>query len=182
MAAVHFDGSLNFLDLFLPNRSLSSFDRAQAFLWHVYYYLESSEGNNPFDDEYSRANARKAPLLRKLTDAQISTENVDTLEEIAWGRKMSAQRNAFLQRLVSSTEYEKNAKASAPHFVSGTLSPVFHPTGCKLTRSGAPEGHRDIRRSRQQRQERESFGDEGAFMYYVPRRDLPLSITQKRGD
>ncbi|KAF8222598.1 hypothetical protein L208DRAFT_1413137 [Tricholoma matsutake] len=160
LAVIHFDGSLNFLDLFLPNRDLSSFDRAQAFLWLIYYYLESSDEHNPFGDGYSRANAGKAPFLRKLTDAQIGAENVDTSEEIAWGKKMSAQRNAFLQRLVSSTEYEKNAKASAPHFVS--------------------EGHSDFHRPRQQRQERERFRDEGAFMYYVPRRDLPLSVAQKK--
>lgn len=114
----------------MPNRDLSSFDRAQAFLWLVYYYLENS-AENPFSDDYSRANSGKAPFLRKLTDAQIGAENIDTPEEIAWGKKMSAQRNAFLQRLVSSTEYEKNAKASAPHFVSGTLSLVFR-CGCKL--------------------------------------------------
>lgn len=137
MASVHFDGFLNFLDLFLPSRYLSSLDRAQAFLWHIYYYLEGSEENNPFGDDYSRANAGKAPFLRKHTDGQIGAENVDTPEEIAWGRKMSAQRNAFLQRLVSSTEYEKNAKASAPHFVSGALSTIFsfYRTQTKMFRS-----------------------------------------------
>jgi len=110
------------LDLFLPKRDLSSFDRAQAFLWLVYYYLENSNEPNPFGDDYSRTNAGKAPFLHTLTDTQIEAENVDTPEEIAWGKKMSAQRNAFLQRLVSSSEYEKNARASAPHFVSGTFS------------------------------------------------------------
>jgi len=77
---------------------------------------------------------------------------------------MSAQRNMFLQRLVSSTEYEKNVRASAPHFVSVTS-----------------EGNRGHRRSRQQRPEREKSKDEGAFMYYVPRRDLP-SAQHRKGD
>jgi hypothetical protein len=112
------------LDLFLPNRDLSSFDRARAFLWLIYYYLESSDEPNPFSDDYSRAKPGKAPLLHKVTDAEIEAENVDTPEEIAWGKKMSAQRNMFLQRLVSSTEYEKNVRASAPHFVSGTSPSV----------------------------------------------------------
>jgi Ino eighty subunit 1 len=106
------------LDLFLP-RDLSSVDRARAFLWLIYHYLESPKPPNPFDDEYSRKNLGKAPFLRYLSDAAMEKENVDTPEEIEWGNMMSGQRNAFLQRLVSSMEYEKKAKTTAPHFVSG---------------------------------------------------------------
>lgn len=123
MAVVHFDGSLNFLDLFLPKKGLASADRARVFLWLIYHYLEDSDGPNPWDDEYSRANRSKAPTMRYLNEAEQSQENVDTQEELEWGRKMTAQRNLFLQRLVASVENEKKSKNPAlPHFVSGSYA------------------------------------------------------------
>ncbi|KAF8140074.1 hypothetical protein EV363DRAFT_1153182 [Boletus edulis] len=109
LAATHFDPPSNFLDLFLPV-NIASADRARAFLWLVYHYLEGPDQPNPYDDDYSRENTGKVPWLRRLTDAEIAEENVDTAEEIEWGRTMSAQRNIFLQRLVNSLENEKKAK------------------------------------------------------------------------
>ena len=87
----------------------------------MYHYLESPEGPNPFDDPYSRSHPPKAPLLRTLTAEELVNENVDTREEIEWGKKMSGQRNAFLRKLVSTLETEKKNKAAAPHFVPGIL-------------------------------------------------------------
>lgn len=87
----------------------------------MYHYLENSNARNPFDDDYSQNNPGKAPLLHRLTQSQTESENVDSPEEIAWGKKMSGLRNAFLHKLVSSIEYEKRAKASAPHFVPGEV-------------------------------------------------------------
>ncbi|KAG8219971.1 hypothetical protein J3R82DRAFT_976 [Butyriboletus roseoflavus] len=109
LAATHFDPPLNFLDLFLPI-NISSADRARAFLWLVFYYLEGPDQPNPYDDDYSRQNAGKVPWLRRLTDTEMAEENVDTADEIEWGRAMSAQRNVFLQRLVNSLENEKKAR------------------------------------------------------------------------
>lgn len=115
---------MNFLDLFLP-KPLSSADRARAFLWHVYHYLEDPNTQNPFDDGYSRSHRGKAPLIRHLSAAEKARENIDTREEIEWGRKMSVERNLFLQKLVSSLESEKKNKA--PHFVSGfSFCPNLH--------------------------------------------------------
>ena len=109
------------MDLFLPSKSkrLSSADRAQAFLWLIYHYLESSAGPNPFDDYYSAKNPGRIPVLRRLTLVQYENENIDATEELEWGSMMSNQRNVFLQKLVSSIEMEKKAKTGAPHFVSG---------------------------------------------------------------
>lgn len=109
LAATHFDPPLNFLDLFLPI-NISSADRARAFLWLIFHYLEGPNQPNPYDDGYSRQNPGKVPWLRRLTDAELAEENVDTAEEIEWGGAMSAQRNVFLQRLVNSLENEKKAK------------------------------------------------------------------------
>lgn len=120
LANIHFDGTVNFLDLFLP-KALASSDRAKAFLWVIYHYLESDQSPNPFDAPNTRPIPGKAPYMRPLTRAEMRRENVDTPEELEWGRKMSAQRNSFLQKLVSAMESEKKSKPAAPHFVTGIL-------------------------------------------------------------
>ncbi|KAJ3557438.1 hypothetical protein NP233_g11740 [Leucocoprinus birnbaumii] len=126
LAVVHFDGNLNFLDLFLPRKGLSSADRSKVFLWLIYHYLEDPEGPNPWDDDYSKANRPRVPKMRYLNEAEQNQENVDTPEEIEWGRKMTAQRNLFLQRLVASVESEKKSKnTAAPHFVPGNASRII---------------------------------------------------------
>ncbi|PPQ69060.1 hypothetical protein CVT25_004236 [Psilocybe cyanescens] len=121
LSSIHFDGTLNFLDLFLPNTRFASADRGRAFLWLLYHYLEDYEGINPFEDLHAKANPGKIPFLRQLSQAEYRRENVDTQEEIHWGNRMSNQRNLFLQRLVATNEGDKKAKASAPHFVTGLL-------------------------------------------------------------
>ncbi|KAG1755081.1 uncharacterized protein EDB91DRAFT_1242285 [Suillus paluster] len=112
LASTHFDPPVNFLDLFLPV-NIASADRARAFLWLVFHYLEGPDQPNPYDDDYSRQNPGKVPWLRRLTDEEMAHENVDTPDEIEWGRAMSAQRNLFLQKLVNSIEKEKKTKAAA---------------------------------------------------------------------
>ncbi|KNZ73496.1 Ino eighty subunit 1 [Termitomyces sp. J132] len=130
LANVHFDGVLNFLDLFLPSR-------------------ESDEGPSPFGDDFAHNHPGKAPLLRQMTEKQKRMENVDTNEEMIWGKKMSAQRNTFLQKLVNSLEDEKKTQPSSPA-VRGFVSV----NECTLRRPKQPH-------------------EEGAFMYYVPQRDSP---------
>ncbi|KAJ7597238.1 hypothetical protein C8J56DRAFT_919572 [Mycena floridula] len=147
LAPVHFEGQINFLDLFLP-KNLASPDRARAFLWHMYHYLEDLKTPNPFDDDYSRRRHDKAPIVRQISSSQRARENVDTREEIEWGNRMSAERNMFLQRLVSSVESDRKSKA--PHFVPA------------VPESGAST------RSRTSRRGQEPSRDEVPFMYYVP--------------
>ncbi|KAJ7139854.1 hypothetical protein C8R44DRAFT_765583 [Mycena epipterygia] len=159
LAGVHFDGSVNFLDLFLP-KPLSSQDRARVFLWLMYYYLENPDGQNPFDDPYSRAHPGKAPLIRKLTKEEESKENVDTQEEKEWGAMMSSQRNAFLSRLVSASDGEKKSKTAVPHFV--TAPPESSSRRARSYRAEIPK-------------------EEASFMYYVPNHDPPVSREATRG-
>ncbi|KAJ7042517.1 hypothetical protein C8F04DRAFT_80319 [Mycena alexandri] len=150
LASVHFDGTMNFLDLFLP-KPLSSQDRARVFLWLMYHYLENPDGQNPFDDPYSRATPSKAPLVRKLTKEEEKKENVDTLEEKEWGALMSSQRNAFLSRLVSVSD-EKKSKHTIAHFITA------HPDALRrTTRSFVAEIPKE----------------EASFMYYVPNHEPP---------
>ncbi|KAK7058782.1 hypothetical protein VNI00_001406 [Paramarasmius palmivorus] len=162
LAAIHFDGTFNFLDLFIP-KPLSSLDRARTFLWLIYHYLESPDGANPFDDDYSRNNLGKAPFLHPLSDAEMANENVDTREEIEWGRQMSGQRNLFLHKLVSSLEDEKKKQTTGPHFVT-------------VPQSGTQPS---ASRARSQRRGYEPAKEETGFMYYVPgeERSPPTSST-----
>ncbi|KAF8973755.1 hypothetical protein BDZ97DRAFT_1647620, partial [Flammula alnicola] len=150
LASIHFDGTLNFLDLFLPQNHFASADRGRAFLWLLYHYLESEHPPNPFDDNHSARYPGRIPSLRRLTQAEYQRENIDTQQEIQWGHMMSNQRNLFLQKLVSSIEVDRKAKASAPHFVTV----IAVETGTNLPRS--------------QRQLQEAPRDERSFLFYVP--------------
>ena len=87
----------------------------------MFCYLEQADAQNPFDDDYSRKyrHLAKVPWLRRLTEDEQKLENIDTPEEIEWGRKMSSQRNAFLQKLVSSIEKEKKARNANPSSYRG---------------------------------------------------------------
>ncbi|KAG1757369.1 hypothetical protein EDB19DRAFT_1933859 [Suillus lakei] len=111
LASTHFDPPVNFLDLFLPI-NIASADRARAFLWLIFHYLEGPDQPNPYDDDYSRQNPGKVPWLHRLTEEEMAQENVDSPDEIEWGKAMSTQRNLFLQKLVHSIEKEKKVKAA----------------------------------------------------------------------
>ncbi|KIM48019.1 hypothetical protein M413DRAFT_22581 [Hebeloma cylindrosporum] len=148
LSTVHFDGSLNFLDLFLPNTHISSASRGRAFLWLLFHYLETEHPPNPFDDQYSLRHPGRIPYLRPLTATEYSRENVDTAQEILWGNTMSGLRNLFLQKLVSTADHEKRSKTNTPHFVTA------------LPESGSNP-------SRNQRLLQDSRRDE-RFLFYVP--------------
>ncbi|PPR01610.1 hypothetical protein CVT24_005761 [Panaeolus cyanescens] len=156
LASVHFDGSLNFLDLFLPNKKLASADRGRAFLWLLYHYLEDHTGPNPFDDAFSVQNPGKIPTLHRLSSAEYARENVDTPEEIEWGQMMSNQRNIFLQKLVSATDKDRPVKTSAPHFVAGSSESVYTP-----------------------RATRHNSQDAKDFLFYVPSKDAQPMVHQR---
>ncbi|KAF5337135.1 hypothetical protein D9611_003358 [Ephemerocybe angulata] len=151
LATIHFDGTFNFLDLFLPGKGLASQGRAQIFLWLVYHYLEASDdGENPFADEFAKNNPGKAPSLRTLSAEEQGKENVDTPEEIQWGRIMSARRNTFLQQLVTSIEQEKKTgRNTQPLFISVTPE-----TGVGR---------------RSQRHVYDTPSEETSFLFYVPK-------------
>ena len=102
LAQMHFENSLDFLDLFLPI-NVSSASRARAFLWLCYHYLESSTDNasslrNPFADPHV-SHPNKIPPLVTLTQEEMELENVDSEDEIAWGEKMLLQRKEFQARM-----------------------------------------------------------------------------------
>ncbi|KAF7789895.1 hypothetical protein EIP86_000843 [Pleurotus ostreatoroseus] len=96
ISQAHFPAQIHFdvLDFFSPI-NISSESRARAFLWLLYHYHEAPS-RNPFDDEASRKRPGIIPTLETLSDEEAKLENVDTPEEIEWGRKMTEQRRVFL--------------------------------------------------------------------------------------
>ena len=103
-----------FLDLFLPINVAAS-DRARVFLWLMYRYLEDSKGPNPFDlpPNNEKPQGKLAPKLRRTSKEEFEAENVDTKEEIEFGKKMLAYRTEFLTKADSEFAQEQISKAQA---------------------------------------------------------------------
>ena len=115
LGRTHFDQGLDFLDLFMPI-NISSQERARAFLWLVYHYLEdpdhptssastsSSHPQNPFHPTF--------PPLHMLSASEMGRlgENIDLPEEIEWGNRMCNERMDFLQRLTHMEAEKKRAE------------------------------------------------------------------------
>jgi hypothetical protein len=115
--------------------------------------------------------------------AHKSARRTSTRQTRLPGGKRCRPKEMFFSRNWYHRPNTRKMPKLLPHILYQVLChSCFVLLGMKLRWSVVPEGHNDFRQSRQQRQERERFRDEGAFMYYVPRRDLSLSIAQKRGD
>jgi len=83
--------------------------------------------------------------LHRINEADMQRENIDTEEEIQWGIMMSGQRDAFLQRLMTSIDAEKKAKPLA------TVNPTKEVNYHRLRQRHLPNGER-----------------EKPFLHYVP--------------
>ncbi|KAI9713015.1 MAG: hypothetical protein M1828_001489 [Chrysothrix sp. TS-e1954] len=103
ISETHFFPPRDFFDLFMRS-TLSSQSRARAFLWLVWWYLESDFSiedtqQNPFgrgmpgDDN---GMPTKVPALEVLTEEQAESENVDTEEEVAYGESKRREREAIV--------------------------------------------------------------------------------------
>jgi Ino eighty subunit 1 len=103
----HFNPPRDFFDLVMRG-SLSSASRARAFLWLIWWYLESDFGyddsqRNPFGpgqygdgEESPDALPLKVPTLESLTEEQAALENVDTEDEQRFGEVKRKERIAIL--------------------------------------------------------------------------------------
>jgi len=112
----HFDASIDFLDLFIPI-NISSTNRAKAFLWTVFHYLEGPDKLNPFNDDYAAKNPGKAPWLPRISKEQMEAENVDTLSEKEFAAKMKHHRIEFLK--YQAAEEETIKKVEEPKYMAG---------------------------------------------------------------
>ena len=162
------------MDLFLPNTYLASADRARVVLWHLYHYLESNSGPNPFDDHYSARRPGKTPRLRTLSPVDYQRENIDTEEEIEWGNTMSHERNVFLQKLID--ESDKKTKPHA-HYVTGEILPPSFKESLTFLSLLILETGNNMPRS--QRQLLDEPADERSFLFYVPSKEAEPEQPQK---
>lgn len=100
----HFHPPRDFFDLIMRT-TLSSRSRARAFLWLIWWYLESdfteeAALNNPFGPGERGEDGGmpvKVPHFDLLTEEQAALENVDTPEEIEFGRLKQLERRRILE-------------------------------------------------------------------------------------
>lgn len=100
VSELHFFQPRDFFDLVLGS-TLSSESRAKAFLWLMWYYMESDFSNeaaldNPFGQglvgEGTGDLPLKVPALQFLTEEEADAENVDTPDEIQFGEEKQQER------------------------------------------------------------------------------------------
>ena len=99
VAELHFPAGLEFHDLVMKTQ-YTSLSRARAFLWLMWFYLESDfteEGceENPFgagvDYDTDVAN-QGVPMLEEMTPDEEAAENIDPQEELDFGREKQSHR------------------------------------------------------------------------------------------
>ena len=104
LSEIHFTSPRDFFDL-VARSSLSSRSRARAFLWLMWWYLESDFSrdaalNNPFgagrDGEGTGGLPVKIPEFESLTEAQALEENIDTPSEVEFGESKTVERKSEL--------------------------------------------------------------------------------------
>jgi Ino eighty subunit 1 len=107
ISELHFPPPRDFFDLVMRS-SLGSVSRAKAFLWLIWWYLESNftkedAERNPFGpgqldpaEQDPQALPLKVPTLESLTEEQAAEENVDTEEEKQFGEIKRKERIAIL--------------------------------------------------------------------------------------
>jgi len=102
ISEMHFLPPRDFFDLFTRS-TLSSKTRADAFLWLIWWYLESDFSTeasqaNPFGRGTAGSESTKpimVPRLDVLTDDEANAENVDTEEERAFGVAKRLERRGL---------------------------------------------------------------------------------------
>ncbi|RCI08197.1 hypothetical protein L249_6288 [Ophiocordyceps polyrhachis-furcata BCC 54312] len=152
IAELHFPLNHEFHDLIMKTH-YSSESRARAFLWLMWFYLESDfteEGceENPFGAgvDYGLDVANQGiPELETLTEEQQAAENVDTNEEIAFGRDKQRTRAKILEmdQVYLNERESKRGKLRAPLNEDGPailprIRPSKHESDMDSTRSTPP--------------------------------------------
>ncbi|KAI9818100.1 MAG: hypothetical protein M1827_000725 [Pycnora praestabilis] len=105
ISELHFFPPRDFFDLVMRS-TLSSRSRAKAFLWLIWWYLESNFSRedaerNPFgkgvEGEGTGGLPLKVPFFEHLTEEQANAENVDTEEEIVYGDEKREERRRIIE-------------------------------------------------------------------------------------
>jgi Ino eighty subunit 1 len=133
ISGIHFDVPRDFFDLVMKE-TLSSKSRAIAFLWLMWWYLESDFSaeaalNNPYGpgrypkdtDEKDPAPLR-CPQFETLTDEEAAKENVDTVEEQEFGEQKRLEREAInngqMPAMYSAPKRSKKSECPLPLLIS----------------------------------------------------------------
>lgn len=123
ISETHFFPPRDFFDLVMRG-TLSSRSRAKAFLWLIWFYLESDFSaeqaeNNPFGRGQA-ANPGdppfKVPPFEHLTEEQANAENVDTQSEMDYGEMKRQERKRILEEDETVGPPMKKAKKSKWNF------------------------------------------------------------------
>ena len=105
ISETHFFPPRDFFDLVMRGQ-LSSKSRARAFLWLIWFYLESDFSGeaakmNPFGPgqvgEGTGGLPLKVPAFEHLSEEQANAENVDTEAEKAYGERKRQERRRILE-------------------------------------------------------------------------------------
>ncbi|OOF97864.1 hypothetical protein ASPCADRAFT_205139 [Aspergillus carbonarius ITEM 5010] len=124
VSEMHFFPPRDFFDLVMRG-TLSSRSRAKAFLWLMWWYLESDFSaeaalNNPFgpglDGEGTGGLPIKVPQFESLTEEQANEENVDTQSEIDYGEAKRLERKRILEEDEPLPRVTKRSKKGLPDF------------------------------------------------------------------
>lgn len=134
--------NVNLLTLFtdIPIRSS---ERARAFLFVIWHYLESMTDYNPYSDP-DRPNELPRLSLMSWEDYRALGENVDLPEELTFGEEMKLQRLQCIAELHEHKEGDAQVKpdlevADAPPAVKESILPK-----AKRVRGPALNGHSEL--------------------------------------
>ncbi|KAG5977716.1 hypothetical protein E4U55_006556 [Claviceps digitariae] len=151
VAELHFPNHQEFHDLIMKTQ-YTSHSRAMAFLWLMWFYLESDfteEGceENPFGAgvDYGLDVANQGvPELIEMTEEERSRENVDTLEEIEFGQEKQKTRAKILemdQAYLNERETKRGKRAANAEdgpAILPRIRPSKHDSDRDSTRSTPP--------------------------------------------
>ncbi|KAL8843603.1 MAG: hypothetical protein Q9170_000107 [Blastenia crenularia] len=132
ISETHFFPPRDFFDLVMRG-TLSSRSRAKAFLWLIWFYLESdfsaqSAENNPFGRGQAGSPGElpfKVPPFEHLTEEQANAENVDSQSEMEYGEMKRLERKRILEEDETVGPPMKKAKRGAPDDLG--LPPLSEP-------------------------------------------------------
>ncbi|KAB8239761.1 hypothetical protein ETB97_008078 [Aspergillus alliaceus] len=195
VSELHFFPPRDFFDLVMRS-TLSSKSRAKAFLWLMWWYLESDFSheaalNNPFGPGLAADGNGglpiKVPSFESLTEEQANEENVDTQSEIEYGEAKRLERKRILEEDEPIPRITKRSKKGLlePGYdddqISGDISGRGDSFGGRGSAMSTPL-HPSSKRYPDDEDDYQTPGHPGRSRYKRPKRESSLtrSVGQQR--
>src|SRR5271170_390221 len=147
---LHFSSPVDFFDL-VTRHTISSKTRSRAFLWLMWWYLQSNFTkedalNNPFGpgtykEGVTEGVPQHVPQFEHLTEEQGDAENEDPPDEITFGEEKQRERKRILEEEEADNKPLKRVKRTAGG--DEILSDVESSAGHPLPTQAATPGFRD---------------------------------------